>query len=46
MGTGEILASQGYVEAGTILIPGIVDWELETNDDPTGDMFGRNADEL
>jgi hypothetical protein len=39
MGTGEIFVSQRYVAVGSILLPGTVDWQLETNADPTGDML-------
>jgi hypothetical protein len=41
MGTGEILVSQRYVAAGSMLLPGIVDWELKTTADPTGDMLAE-----
>jgi hypothetical protein len=39
VGTGEISVSQKYVAAGPVLLPGTVDWELETDADPTGDML-------
>ena len=38
MGTGEIFVSQRYVAVGSI---GTVDWQLETNADPTGDMLAE-----
>lgn len=41
MGTGEIFVSQRYVAAGPVLLPGIVDWKLETDADPTGDMLAE-----
>ena len=41
MGTGEISVFQRYVAAGPILLPGIVEWKLETDADPTGDILAE-----
>jgi hypothetical protein len=41
MGTGEIFVFQRYVAAGLIPLPGVIEWKLETDADPTGDMLAE-----